>query len=312
MTVFSAIDRLPLTPRIATLALAVSSVFFGLVPLLARELQAAGMVPAAIAFFRFAFTGAVVLPFLPLDRGRWRETTLMTAAGICLGLSWVGYLSAIETVPVAAAGVIYMSYPAFALIFAWLLLGQAPGKRAWLACGLVGGASVLVFSDGLDAAASWTLLWSAPTPVFFGLLIVVISAMTPSLSSLEKLACGMVGSVLGLAPVALLTDPQAFFPATPETWLTVLVLGAVTALVPQLIYTVACRHVGPARAAIAGAVELPTMIAIGFFFFAEALGVREAMAVGLVIAAVALAPAVSAAPETPESAPRTRKPHPAR
>ena len=303
MTVLSALDRLPLTPRLATLAIALSSVFFGLVPLLARELQAMGMAPAAIAFFRFAFTAAVVFPFLPLDRGRRREAVLMTAAGVSLGLSWVGYLQAIETVPVAAAGIVYMTYPVFSLLFAWLLLGQVPGRRAWLACFLVLAASVSLFADGIDAAVSGALLWSAPTPVFFGLLIVVISAMTPNLSALEKLAGGMWGSVVGLAPVVILTTPGALIPADPGAWLTIAALGLVTALIPQLIYTVACRHIGPTRSAIAGTIELPTMIAIGFFAFSESLGLREALAAALVVSAIVLVPTVAPPPQRSDGPP---------
>ena len=143
--------------------IALTSVCFGLVPLFARELQALGVGPASIALYRYLFTALVLLPFLPLARGKRRAAITMGFAGLCMGLGWIGYLEAIETAPVAAAGVVYMSYPLFALLFAWLLLGQRPGPRAGLAALLIlGGALVLFQGESLGEGAITALLWSLP------------------------------------------------------------------------------------------------------------------------------------------------------
>jgi drug/metabolite transporter (DMT)-like permease len=68
----------------------------------------------------------------------------------------------------------------------------------------------------------------------------------------------------------------------------------VTALVPQLIYTFACTKIGPARAAAAGSIELPTMIAIGWLAFSEQPGSVEIVAVAMVLVAILMAPAIAA------------------
>jgi drug/metabolite transporter (DMT)-like permease len=64
-----------------------------------------------------------------------------------------------------------------------------------------------------------------------------------------------------------------------------------SALIPQLLYTVAAPVIGTARTAVAGSVELPTMFLVGWFAFAEPVG-RGAqwLACGIVIAAIALTP----------------------
>lgn len=285
----------PASPRrafLATLAIAFASLCFGLVPGFARELQAMGVPDAAIAFYRYAFSAAVVIPFLPRARAKRRQAATMFGAGVLMGLGWTGYLQLVGTASIAAAGVIYMSYPVFAILFAWLILGLRPDARAWTAAAAVLGAALVLTGGGAAGVTPDAVLLALPAPVTFGLAIVVISACLPDLLPLERMAAGMTGALAGLAPVILLTDPAAFVPQSGAVWLTVLGLGIATALLPQLIYTLAAPHVGPARSAAAGAVELPVMVAVGWLAFGEALGPREALAAVLVLGAVAVAPAI--------------------
>lgn len=286
--------RLALTPTTATLVVTLACVSFGMVPLFARLLLEAGMSAAAIGFFRYAFSGIVMLPFLPLARNKRRDALRLISAGVLMGLGWVSYLHALDTVSVAVVGLIYMTYPVFALLLAWLLVRQTPTPRAWIGSALVLGAALVVFDGTASGAGSWALLLSLPAPILFALIIVVLTCLTPTLSSVEKLSCGMVGSVVGLAPIVALTDPAAFLPRDDEVWLTILAMGLVTALIPQLLYTIAAPRIGPGRAAAAGAVELPTMIVLGWLAFGETVGVREIAASGLVLAAILLVPPISA------------------
>ncbi len=282
-----------LTPGGATLLVVAASIGFGLVPLFARGLLEMGLAPAAIAFFRYAFSGLFLLPFLPTARAKRRDALRLAGAGVLMGLGWVSYLQAIDTATVAAAGVIYMTYPVFALLLSWLLVRQTPSPRAWVGCALVLAAAMLLFDGGIDGAVSWALLLSLPAPILFALIIVVLTCLTPTLSTSEKLASGMVGSVIGLAPVVALTDPAGFVPRDAGVWLTILGMGAVTALLPQLLYTLAAPKIGPGRASAAGAVELPTMIALGWVLFGEAVGAREIAASALVLTAIIVVPSVA-------------------
>ena len=294
MTSIVAAPRIVFGPAAATVAIAVSAVCFGLVPLFARQLQALGVDPAAIAFYRYAFTAAVMLPFLPIAREKRRQAATLAIAGMLTGLGWVGYLHAIETQPVAAAGVVYMSYPVFALLFAWLFLKQTPSLRSWAACVLVLLGASLLIGFGESDANILALLWSLPAPITFGLIIVVLSAMVPDLTVPERLACGIGGAVVGLAPLAAMAAPGALLPASGDAWLAIVGMGVLTALLPQMIYTFACPRVGPARAAATGAFELPTMIAVGWLAFSETVGLRELAAAAMVLAAILLAPAIGA------------------
>lgn len=276
-----------------TAVIALSAVCFGLVPLFARELQALGVSSPAIALYRFAFSAALLVPFLPRERAKLRDGLTVVGAGMLVGVGWIGYLEAVKVAPVAAAGVIYMSYPLFAVLFAWLLVGQRPGRRALGAALLVLTAAALLLNpDNLSPCGIAALLWSVPAPLSFGLMVVVLSCMARRLQSMERLACGTAGASLGLSPLALAANPHDLLPASLEVWSLIAGLTLTTALIPQLLYTLACPRVGPARSAATGSFELPTMFAIGWLAFGEAIGPRELAAAVFVLAAIAFAPAV--------------------
>jgi drug/metabolite transporter (DMT)-like permease len=208
-----------------------------------------------------------------------------------MGLGWVAWVQALETIPVAAAGVVYMSYPMFTIFLAHILIGQAISGRALSAAALILSAALVLSPSALAAGHAWDLLRCLPAPIAFAFIIIVLSSMAPDLGTLERMGCGMAGAVAGLLQIVLIGDVAAAIPATGETWL---LMGAVTAALPQAICTFATAIVGPSCSAAAGSIELPTMMAIGWLAFGEAVGPAEALAAALVIAAIAIAPAVSA------------------
>ncbi|MCV0426373.1 MAG: DMT family transporter [Roseibium sp.] len=278
----------------ATLVIATCAIFFGLVPAFVRELQGLGTGPATIALYRYGFSALVLLPFIPLEKNKRGGALLLASAGAVLGLSLIGYLEAITVAPVAAAGVVYMSYPVFASLFAWLLLKQAPTFRSFAAAGLVLGAAALLLDPAtLSPAALSALLWAIPAPVAFGFLVVVLSGLAGELNSLERTVCGLLGSLIGLVPVAMYEGQGTLLPASSTEWGWVLLMGVVTALVPQVLFSFACQKVGPARTSAAGSFELPTMFLVGWLIFGESIGFREAMSAAMVLFAILVAPTIS-------------------
>lgn len=291
---------------VATLLVMLSAVGFGLVPLFARLLAEAGVASPTVAFLRFGFSCLVMLPFLPrpwsCGRAKLKAALLLAGAGATMGIGWIGYLEALETTSVAAVSVIYMTYPFFALLLAWPLLGQRPGPRALLAAGLVlGGALVALSPASVPAAQLPALLSSLTAPAAFALIIVVLTGCCHALTTLEKMAAGMLGASLGLLPLALARGALLGLPADPGLWLLIAGMIGGTALLPQLLYTFAAPRVGPTRSAVAGSLELPTMLLVGALAFGETLGWAEAAAAGLLCLSIFVAPALVAQPPAPEA-----------
>lgn len=294
------LPRFRLDTTSATLVIAASAVCFGLVPLFVRELQGMGTGPATIALYRYGFSALFLLPFLPLQRQKRGGALLLMGAGCVFSLSLIGYLEALGSAPVAAAGVVYMSYPVFAALFAWVLLRQALSWRSFAAAGLViAAAAMLLDPSTLSPEVFKALVWAIPAPVAFGFLVVVLSGLAGQLNSLERTASGLAGSIIGLLPLALQEGQGSVLPASAGTWGLVLVMGLLTALIPQLMFTFACQRIGPVRTAAAGSFELPTMFLVGWWGFGEALGTREILSAVLVLTAILVAPAIGAKPREP-------------
>jgi drug/metabolite transporter (DMT)-like permease len=286
-------SSLSLGPAGATIVIAASAACFGLVPIFVRELQGLGMGAATIALYRYGFSVIFLLPFLPREKHKCGSALLMAGAGCVLGLSLIGYLEALQTAPVAAAGVVYMSYPVFAALFAFLLLRQALTWRSLAAAGLVVSAAALLLDPAtLSPEVFHALLWAAPAPVAFGFLVVVLSGLAGALNSAERTVCGLTGSVIGLLPLAIHEGQGSVLPSTGAEWGLIVTMGLATALVPQMLFTVACQKVGPVRTAAAGSFELPTMFLVGWLVFGEAIGAREIVSALLVLSAILVAPAI--------------------
>ena len=281
---------------VATAGIALASICFGLVPLFARVLLADGVSAEAIGLYRYLPSALIMLPFVPRRREKMRQAALLGGAGIAMGIAWLGYLHAIEHAPVASAGVIYMSYPLFALILAKLWLGQSMTRRGIVAAVLVLGAAIVALSPGaVPADAFLPLLLSLPAPIFFAAIIVVLAGLVPALSVTERMACGMLGAVIGLAPMTLAGDLAEVLPTSGTGWLAALAMAALTATLPQLLYSYAAPLAGAGRAAITGAVELPTMFVVGWLAFGEALQSAQLIAGALILLAIAMAPGLGRA-----------------
>jgi drug/metabolite transporter (DMT)-like permease len=278
-------------PGLATLGVIAASIGFGLVPYFARTLTAEGMAPHAIAFFRYAFAAVVLLPFVWRARAQWKALAWGLVAGFGMGLGWVGYVRAVEIVPVSTAGILYMTYPVFTLLIAWLMFGDTPGRRAIAAALMIVAAAALATSpDAVTPDQVPALILSLAAPLGFGFGINVLVHKLTVIDPLARIATVSLGSVLGLLPLMAATPAAALFPASAPGWWLVAGIAFGSALIPQLLYTVAAPVIGTARTAIAGSFELPTMFLVGWFAFAEPVGVTQWIACAIVISAIALTP----------------------
>jgi len=279
-------------PLVGVVGVGISAIFFGLVPFFARSLTEAGIAPPAIAFSRYVFSAVVFLPFLRLRGEKGRASLWGYASGFTVGLGWVGYVTALSMMPVAAAGVLYMTYPMFTLLFGWFLFRDRPGLMP-----LAGGALILLAAllaaDPMGADARITprgVALALAAPLAFGLSINVLARKLHVLQPVSRMGIFALGSATGLVPL-ILTYPKAeVLPASPDLWLLMGALGVCSALVPQLLYSTFVPRIGGAKSAALGSIELPTMFAVGYLAFGERLGPREIAAGALVLVAILMTP----------------------
>lgn len=274
---------------LAVLGVLFASICFGLVPYFSRGLTDQGLAPYAVAFYRYILAAVILLPALVMHRSKWREIVWGMVAGAVMGLGWVGYVTALETVPASTVGVLYMTYPVFTIAIAWALFGDKPTRRSLIAAGLIAIAAIIAGSPAsVPPDQIPTLLISLAAPFGFGFGICVLVHRLSRIAPLARMASVSLGSVIGLAPLILSSEAGEILPKGGDDWFLIVGLGLVTALVPQLIYTICSPIIGAARTAVVGSIELPTMFAVGVLAFGEVITGAQAIACALVLGAIAL------------------------
>ena len=86
-------------------------------------------------------------------------------------------------------------------------------------------------------------------------------------------------------------------------WSLLIGLSLVSALIPMTLYACAAPRIGAPRAAVTGAIELPTMLLIGVLI-GETLGASMLVAGALICTAVVITPATRPAHVVPGEADR--------
>lgn len=278
-------------PELPTLLIILSAVGFGTVPFFARSLTEAGMTPAAVAFYRYAFSAVAFLPFLRLGKQSWRVSMWGMLSGLIVGLGWIGYVNALQTLPVSTAGVIYMTYPVFTVLIGWVFFGERPGRRAFLAVILVCAAAILASSPTLVGAGDLpAILLAFLAPLGFGVGINILARKLIGVPPLSRIACKSLGSVVGLLPLILVLPAQEVLPQSSPGWGLIAGIALVTALLPQLLFNIYVPVIGATKTAMASSMELPTMFMVGWIAFGERLTFIQMLAGLMVVSAILIAP----------------------
>ena len=250
------------------------------------------MASSAVAFYRYALTALVLIPFLRFGKSSMKASCWGVLAGAGMGLGWIGYVRALEVIPVSTMGVLYMTYPLFTVLIAWFGFRDVPVMRSLLSAGLILLAAFIALSPAALGAVSYSiLLFAFLAPLGFGFAINVLTNILTQLPPLSRIACVSLGSVLGLTPLIFSLDATGVLPFTATAWLLIAGIAFVTALIPQLVYTVSAPLIGASRTAMAGSIELPTMFVVAWLAFGESINLMQVVAGIIVIAAIVITPA---------------------
>ncbi len=275
----------------ATIMVAISCIGFGTVPFFAKSLSAAGIQSEIIPFYRYLVSAIVFFPTLFMLKGRLKSILWGFTAGASMGLGWVSYIEALQIVPVSTAGVIYMTYPIFTLLIAWIWLKEQPQAKSILASVIILVAAMITMTEmSLNPDHLYALLLSLLAPIGFGLSINILVNKLNDIPPMSRVCCVGIGSLLGLS---FLIGPENFeyiIPTTPDALYLAIGIALCTATIPQLIYSTFAPKIGSAKAAIAGSVELPTMFVVGWLAFGEQITSLQFLSGILVVTAIAMTP----------------------
>lgn len=272
---------LPAASRMAGLALmAASAVVFSVMSLFVGLAKNAGVGTSLSTLARFLF-GLVAALFIigvspdlrrPVRNGRWllvRGVTGAIAVGVFfMSMEWLG---------IARATLFNYTYPVFAAMLAWPLLGERPRAGTWPAVALsVVGAGMIAMSkaDALpEAQAGRVIVHSAIAllgGVAAGVAVCAIRILRRTENSYvifsSQCSFGLVFALLWL-----MADPSGRGRATvsmPTVWAILFAVGAL-GMTGQLLMTFSFKLVSAAEGSLLGLLTPCLNLFLGMFLFDE-------------------------------------------
>jgi drug/metabolite transporter (DMT)-like permease len=272
----------------------VAAVGFGSVSVLARPVYDSGMGWLGLVTWRFLIGAALAWLWVAVSPGRRASVRRLgrrqLALTVALGALFTGnagtYYAALETVPVALAGVLVYTYPVIVAVLSIRFATRLPGRRPWIALGLAL-AGVVLALGGIDVGGA---------PPIAGIVLVMLSSLIYSVwiilsarlsgerrdrlgDEAEKpgdaaatTAVMITSSALVFAGITILTggsvDPRV---VPPSAWPAVVAIGFLASFLAIQAFYAGARRIGAAQAALLSTVEPATIVALAWLVLGQRL-----------------------------------------
>ena len=277
---------------------AVAAAAYGLNPLFAKPLYAAGLSPAGLLFFRFALASVMLLPLLKLKKLSLKITRSETYASIMGGALMVAsslcLYSSFNYMDVGLAMTLLFLYPIIVAVIMGVFYREklSLATFASITLALLGLVSITLLGKGkADSAVNitWTgVILSIGSAVSYALYIVAVRKSSMQNMPCEKLTFYTVlfGSPMFL--IFLKGGLMLTIPTQLDSWLYLFGVAFFPTIIALALMAVAIEKVGATPTAILGVLEPVTGLLIGLLMYGEKLTIFSALGIVLIFLAVIL------------------------
>jgi Predicted permease, DMT superfamily len=293
-----------------------AAVGFGSASILARTVYDTGMGWLGLVTWRFLIGAALAWTWVATSSHRRaavrRSSRRQVVVTIALGALFTGnagtYYAALETVPVALAGVLVYTYPVIVAVLSVRFATRLPGRRPWAALALALGGVILALG-GIDLTS---------VPPIGGIVLVMLSSGIFSIwiiasarlsgerrDRLGHEAAGSAGSTGDAAAMtAIMITSSAFVFSlgtvatggslnpidVPEAaWPAVFAIGFLASFLAIQAFYAGTRRIGAAQAALLSTVEPLTIVALAWIVLGERLETIQLVGAVLIMVSVVVA-----------------------
>lgn len=278
----------------ATAVLAVSSLVFAVMALLAKE--ASHHLPASeVAFVRFLFGLGACLAVAVRRGMRASNKAGLALRGLLGGLAVLCYFLAIEHLPVGLATLLNYTAPVFTAIWAALFLGETLDSLSVASLGITTCGVALVSASGLASPAQvrWVLV-GALSAVISGAAVATIREVRRTDGSWEIFASFCAGGALITGVPAV----RGWVPPSSREWWLLAAVGA-TSVVAQMGLTWSLRYVRAASAGILQQLTPVGALVLGALVYGDSITSLSALGAAVTMAGVSFGAWHIARPDTP-------------
>lgn len=293
-----------------------AAVGFGSASVLARPVYDTGIGWLGLVTWRFLIGAGLAWIWVATSAHRRaavrRLSRRQVVVTIALGALFTGnagtYYAALETVPVALAGVLVYTYPVIVALLSVRFATRLPGRRPWAALALAL-AGVILALGGIDLTTA---------PPIEGIVLVMLSSVIYSIwiiasarlsgerrNRLGDEAQGSVGSTGDAAAMTatMITSTAVVFSLgtlatggslnpgdVPQgAWPAIIAIGFLASFLAIQAFYAGARRIGAAQAALLSAVEPAFIVALAWFVLGQRLEPIQLVGAVLIIVSVVAA-----------------------
>ena len=239
----------------APLLILTAAVLWGLLGILGKQAQAAGVGALEVAFWRASLGGALFAAHAAATRSalpRGRDLGVTALFGI-LGVSafYGAYQLAVKAGGASLASVLLYTAPAFVALLGWAFLRERLGGRDLLAvAGTLGGIALISLGGGQGVTASAPALGFGLAAGFtYSLYYLYGKAYFHTYAPASLYAVALPVGALGLLPLV------SFTAKTPAAWGSLLAIAFLSTYLAYLAYSAGLKHLPATRASVIASLE---------------------------------------------------------
>jgi drug/metabolite transporter (DMT)-like permease len=264
-----------------------STVAYGVLPILGKAAYAAGVRPLPLLAWRYVLAAALIALLERGPRPPLRARLRLWAIGTVFVFNSVAYFRALEAIPASVTALVLYTYPVIVAFLAalvgverltWRALVAALG--AFAGCALTAGGA----ARGAPLPASG-VAWALAAAAIYASYIVLSSrfgAGFPARVLALHLAQAAAVACLALA----LADGGLFLPLDPRALLAVAGIGVVSTVVAMTLFLAGMALVGPTRASVLSSLEVVVTLGLAFLLLGERLSAWQWAGAALILGAL--------------------------
>ncbi|WP_414656898.1 DMT family transporter [Deinococcus sp. VB343] len=280
------VARRPAVPP--ALLILTAAVLWGLLGILGKQAQQAGVGPLEVAFWRAALAGGLFALHALLTRAAFpkgRDLLITVLFGL-VGVSvfYAAYQLAVRAGGASLASVLLYTSPAFVALMGWAFLRERLGPRELLAVGgTLGGIALISLGGGQGVTVTpLALLWGLLSGFTYSLYYLYGKAFFGRYSPAALFAVALPVGAVGLLPFV------QFAPKTEGAWLSLGGLALLCTYLAYLAYSVGLRSLPATRASVIASLEPVVAALLAAWLFAERLSPLALAGAALVVGAALL------------------------
>lgn len=271
----------------------ITGVTYGLNPLFAVPLMAAGAGVESILFFRYGFAVLLLGAFLMMGgksfRVTWRQAAVLVTLGLLYTSSSMLLFEAYKFIASGLATTLVFLYPVLVAVI-MVFLRVVPSWPVWLSIAVTFvGVLIMTQGDADRALNPVGILLALGSAFAYALFIVIINRsktiarVSNSLLTFYSLS---VGAVVFFVWNTLSGTPLTGGICGGAAWLNLVGLALLPTIVSTATLAVATRNIGATKASVLGVFEPITAIIVGTAVFGEPLTTN--IIVGIMLATTAV------------------------